>query len=107
VYGAALTAGEVQWRYLTGSSVYSSPVIGSDGTVYVGSHDSYLYAITSSGTLKWRYLIGNSINSSPAIGSDGTVYVGSYDYYLYAITTQSTPTNYPSIQPSRGIYCYE
>ena len=27
----------VKWSYLTGDYVYSSPAIGSDGTVYVGS----------------------------------------------------------------------
>jgi outer membrane protein assembly factor BamB len=31
--------------YLGMSSVFSSPAIGSDGTVYVGSFDNKLYAI--------------------------------------------------------------
>lgn len=75
----------LKWRYQTGSDVYSSPAIGADGNVYVGSTDWYLYAIKPDGTLKWSYLTGNSVNSSPAIGADGTVYVGSDDHYLYAI----------------------
>ena len=33
------------WEFETGSSVLSSPAIGSDGTVYVGSQDNKLYAI--------------------------------------------------------------
>jgi len=33
------------WEFETGGSVYSSPAIGSDGTVYVGSYDNKLYAI--------------------------------------------------------------
>ena len=33
------------WEFETGDSVSSSPAIGSDGTVYVGSHDKKLYAI--------------------------------------------------------------
>ncbi len=33
------------WEFETGDSVYSSPAIGSDGTVYVGSLDNKLYAI--------------------------------------------------------------
>ena len=33
------------WEFETGDSVYSSPAIGSDGTVYVGSYDKKLYAI--------------------------------------------------------------
>jgi len=33
------------WKFATGGSVSSSPAIGSDGTVYVGSQDKKLYAI--------------------------------------------------------------
>ena len=33
------------WEFETGNLVRSSPVIGSDGTVYVGSRDNKLYAI--------------------------------------------------------------
>ena len=33
------------WEFKTGSYVNSSPAIGSDGTVYVGSYDKKLYAI--------------------------------------------------------------
>ena len=33
------------WEFETGRNVNSSPAIGSDGTVYVGSGDGKLYAI--------------------------------------------------------------
>ena len=33
------------WEFETGGAVISSPAIGSDGTVYVGSNDEKLYAI--------------------------------------------------------------
>ena len=33
------------WEFETGGGVNSSPAIGSDGTVYVGSWDKNLYAI--------------------------------------------------------------
>ena len=33
------------WEFETGDQVRSSPAIGSDGTVYVGSLDKKLYAI--------------------------------------------------------------
>jgi len=35
----------VIWEFETGGAVLSSPAIGSDGTVYVGSEDNKLYAI--------------------------------------------------------------
>ena len=37
--------GTVLWEFETGDDVFSSPAIGSDGTVYVGSNDHKLYAI--------------------------------------------------------------
>jgi outer membrane protein assembly factor BamB len=64
----------------------SSPAIGSDGTVYVGSGDKKLYAINGkTGGKLWEFETGDEVYSSPAIGSDGTVYVGSADKKLYAI----------------------
>ncbi len=42
---AKATAGVKLWEFVTGDPVSSSPAIGSDGTVYVGSRDKKLYAI--------------------------------------------------------------
>jgi outer membrane protein assembly factor BamB len=66
----------------------SSPAIGSDGTIYVGSFDNKLYAVNPNGTAKWDTdnIIVGAVQSSPAIGSDGTIYVGSdNNNKLYAI----------------------
>jgi outer membrane protein assembly factor BamB len=81
--------GTLQWDYTTGSSVKSSPAIGADGTIYVGSIDTNLYAINPNGTKKWVYTTGGSVDSSPAIASDGTIYVGSEDHKLYALYGRS------------------
>jgi len=72
--------------------VLSSPAIGSDGIIYVGSGDGYLYAINPDGTLKWKYRAWGSVDSSPAIGSDGIIYVGSQIGYcgLHAINPDGT-----------------
>ena len=72
------------------ASNYSSPAIGPDGTIYVGSQDNYLYAVNPDGTLRWRYLTGDVVRSSPAVATDGTIYVGSYDNRLYALNPDGT-----------------
>jgi len=82
--------GTLKWSYTTGNSINSSPAIGADGTIYVGSEDGNLYAINPNGGLKWSYTTGSWIESSPAIGADGTIYVGSYDNKLYAINPNGT-----------------
>ena len=80
-----------KWKVETGDRVESSPAIGVDGTVYVGSNDHHLYAIHPDGSLKWKYETGAFIYySSPAIGSDGTVYVTSGDGYLYTINSDGS-----------------
>lgn len=87
--------GTSAWTFPTGSDInYSSPAIGKDGTIYIGS-DGYLYAITAEGILRWRQPTDNSSNSTPTIGPDGTIYIGSAWSstfgYLYAFEPDGTP----------------
>jgi len=74
-----------KWAFNTGGAVDSIPAFGSDGTIYVGSGDSYLHAINPDGSKKWSFKTDAWVYSSPVIGSDGTIYVGSDDNKLYAI----------------------
>jgi outer membrane protein assembly factor BamB len=104
----------LKWSYDAKGAGYSSPTIGNDGTIYVGSSDGNLYAINSNGTLKWKYVTESQVNSPPTIGDDGTIYVGSDDYYLYAIdpdgtlkwkyATASYVQSYPAIGTDGTIY---
>jgi glucose dehydrogenase len=72
------------WKFETGDVVWSSPAI-TDGVVYVGSDDHYLYAVDiQSGQEKWKFQTGGTVRSSPAV-SEGVVYFGSADGYLYAV----------------------
>jgi hypothetical protein len=74
---------EIKWKFQTGKGISSSPAI-SNGIVYVGSLDGYIYAIDAElGYLIWKIYIGQ-ITSSPLVFGD-LVYVGSDDKYLYAL----------------------
>lgn len=64
----------------------SSPAVGNDGTIYVGTFGGRLEALAPDGTEKWYFQIDSEIKSSPAIADDGTVYFGSRDHKLYAVT---------------------
>ena len=89
-FGQELKPGDEIWSFrFGGSDVYSSPAVGNDGTIYVGSDDYKLYAINPDGSKKWAYDTGEWVMSSPTIGSDGTIYVASEDGYLYAIKTST------------------
>jgi len=65
----------------------STPAIGADGTIYLGSFDGKLHALSPEGTEKWYFKAGLEIKSSPAIGDDGTIYFGSRDHQFYAINS--------------------
>ena len=47
VVAEAAAPGQVLWTFMTGGEVWSSPAIGADGTVYVGSRDQKVYALSS------------------------------------------------------------
>ena len=66
---AKAVAGVKLWEFKTGGAIgESSPAIGSDGTVYVGSFDTKLYAINGkSGVKLWEFKTGGKVGSSPAI----------------------------------------
>jgi outer membrane protein assembly factor BamB len=68
-------------------NIYSSPVVGADGTIYFLAEDYRLYAVTPSGNVKWFLPVPAHAmpDSSVAIGSDGTLYVGSDSPYVYAV----------------------
>ena len=50
--------GSLKWQYPTGGGIDSSPAIGADGAIYVGSGDDNLYSLNPDGSLKWRYPTG-------------------------------------------------
>ena len=77
------------WIFPTGRGIFSSPVIDSDGVVYIGSADHYFYAINPDGTEKWRYRTGNLIDSSALLDDKGRVYFGSADSFIYALKRET------------------
>ncbi|MBS0581260.1 MAG: PQQ-binding-like beta-propeller repeat protein [Proteobacteria bacterium] len=66
----------------------SSPVVAG-GTVYFGSGDGNVYALsTATGALRWKFHTGNVVHASPALAG-GLLYVGSWDSYFYALDAES------------------
>jgi len=83
-----LPQGKLKWVFSTGAPIHSSPAV-VDGTVYVGSQDSKLYALdAATGAKRWEYKTGSWVESSPAV-VNGVVYFGSNDGRLYALDAQS------------------
>jgi outer membrane protein assembly factor BamB len=53
---------------------FSSPAVGPDGVVYIGTTDGNLVAVSQFGAIKFKDHLAGSI-SSPTIGDDGNIYI--------------------------------
>jgi outer membrane protein assembly factor BamB len=87
----------ILWKNAIGNDLYSSPALGNDGTVYVGSEGAKLHALDmATGVEKWNAsLLNDDTWSSPAITDNGTLYIGSMDFVgqgggVYAFRTDAT-----------------
>lgn len=69
-------------QYITYNYHGSPPVIGPDGTIYVGSDPGYLFAVWPDGTERWRVPTSAPFYQAPAVAADGTVYVNDWESIL-------------------------
>jgi outer membrane protein assembly factor BamB len=69
----------------------ASPTIGSDGTIYIGSNNSNMYAVSPDGSMKWLYEAERELAgiwTTPALSADGSViYFGANKGGVYAVNT--------------------
>jgi outer membrane protein assembly factor BamB len=74
----------IKWSFKTDGPIASSPAV-FNGTVYIGSNDTHLYALDQqTGKEKWKYKTRGPVSSSPALDG-GLVYFGSFDGRFYAL----------------------
>ena len=80
--------GMQKWSFPTDGAVTSSPAVSNDGTtIFVGSHDTKVYALdASTGAQKWSFNDHGAVYSPPAVSNDGTIiYVRSNCNKMYAL----------------------
>ena len=99
--------GHQKWEYYLGRGDVEwdappSPVVGADGSIYVGSRVGWLYALTPEGSLKWKFSVGDDYISSPLIGSDGTLYVGTSNNTIYALDPNNGSIKWSLSPETRG-----
>lgn len=75
-----------RWVVGLGRGIEGAPLVGPDGTTYVGS--DHLFAVAPDGTVRWWVETGYPVVASPALGTDGTLYVPSNG--LYAVAPDGT-----------------
>jgi outer membrane protein assembly factor BamB len=76
--------GTVKWTFQTGGAIWGSPTV-QDKTVYAGSDDGNLYALSaSSGEVAWKFAAGGIVRSTPAL-ADGRIFITSDNGFAYAV----------------------
>ncbi len=79
-----------KWRFITSYGVEGSPILGKDGTVYVGDFEGYFNALLPNGTLKWRFPTAGDIWCAAALDDNETIYFGTFAKGFYALYPNGT-----------------
>jgi outer membrane protein assembly factor BamB len=77
---------EVSWSADVSTEFTASPVVGYDGTIYIGGNDSTLYALSgATGEIQWEFATKGSISTTATINAFGVIYIGDSTGRIYAI----------------------
>ncbi len=71
-------ATSLKWQVEVGPVAFGSPVIGNDGSIYIGNLKGELVAVWPTGTIRWKKMLdqrGSIIAGSPAVDRFGNIYV--------------------------------
>jgi outer membrane protein assembly factor BamB/fibronectin type 3 domain-containing protein len=112
----AVSNGVQVWtNLLTNNATYngrSSPIIGTNGNIYVGA-GKHLYSVSANGATLHKWPMPDTIYASPAISSNGMIYIGNSNR-LYSLNSAggtnwdrpvvSTITSSPAIDNNGNIY---
>jgi hypothetical protein len=108
--------GELIWEFHDEYRLESptAPVLGHDGTIYIGSYSGYLFALNLDGSERWAYRNkdGLGVIYTPALGADGSIYFDGYDLtalhpdgslqWLYEV--EYGPYCAPAVGPDGTVY---
>ena len=88
------------WRFQTGGWVDAEPLI-EDGTVYIGSRDGFLYALSAAGGAPvWKYDAGASV-TGPAASAGGLIIAADLDGRVHAVERDAGSRKWMTAPESR------
>ncbi|MCE1245576.1 MAG: PQQ-binding-like beta-propeller repeat protein [Firmicutes bacterium] len=84
----AHTQGSVLWQFTTGGKITAPPVADSEGNVFFGNHDNFIFALSPTGEQIWQYETSGPVASAGAAEINGKIYIPSEDGCLYAFDSK-------------------
>ncbi|MCK4814158.1 PQQ-like beta-propeller repeat protein [bacterium] len=81
--------GKIKWKIRSDGywELNSTPLVGSDGTIYFGTGDGKVFAVNPDSTIKWQVPVGGNIWQSLTIDLNGNLYVVDYSSTLHCISS--------------------
>ncbi|HEX2871577.1 MAG TPA: PQQ-binding-like beta-propeller repeat protein, partial [Polyangiaceae bacterium] len=78
------------FRFSASATLFARPGVGQSGSVYVGSGDGYLHALSPDGSFRWSYTVKGRIVAPPVEDPvTGRVFVATSEARLYALEPDS------------------
>jgi PKD domain/PQQ-like domain len=71
-----LPPGTRKWHTKLGTRINASPVIGPDGTLYVGSTSAFYALDPVDGSILWTFPTNGEVDQTAALSTGGTLYFG-------------------------------
>lgn len=86
------TTGDLLFRYQGsvrddgpgGIGIWTSVLVDSEHTAFVGTRQGLIYAVDRDGRRRWSYDAGSTVDSYPALTADGVLLIGTTDGRLLA-----------------------
>lgn len=95
--------GVIAWASANIGVNYAIPIIGTDGTLYIGGR-RHSYALDgSNGTQKWAYEQPSEVRVTAALAADGTVYTGAITGPLQGLDSATGAVRVGANNPNFGV----
>jgi hypothetical protein len=78
------------FRFSASATLFARPGVGQSGSIYVGSGDGYVHALSADGSFRWSYTVKGRIVAPPVEDPvTGRVFVATSEARLYALEPDS------------------
>lgn len=94
---------QIVWETEIGTGFDVSPVVGYDGSIYVGGNESAFYSIKNiDGSINWKYNTMGGVSTTATINEFGIVYLGDETGRIYALDENGVLQWYYDAESSIG-----